>query len=334
MGKTNELKQLGTWLARMLGFMMLAFVVLLLAFEVYNPYAWRMGPGKPNSVREFRVQSSSGLEKKQVQAFNNIGCLGEPFRESDQRKRVFFIGSSTTLNSLMPFEHQWPTVAMKGASCWFNNAGIDGSGVREWIALLAVLQAYKPDVVVVLYSPRKQKSDTLSQAPRGGYVAQLKRLAFIQSMLVPYVYSLRASEQQEGHRMIDWHTLPYRTKPVDPLDEGMLAGQIRQANRLIEEIQRLGARPIIIAQPTPFGQYTEEGIRVGDLIMSHETQAYEHALADGLEAICQQKQIAFLHCRNFPKTFRYYYDLTHFNWEGNRAFGLYVRDSLHYFITH
>jgi hypothetical protein len=185
------------WSLRMLMLALLGLLVLTLAFEWYNPLGLLNSPGKPNQLKTFRMTVSGGEVKKQIQRFNNIGCLGENYADSITRPKVFFIGSSTTLNSLVPWASQWPVQLMRHCPYWFNNAGVDGSGVLFWKHMLASMAQYSPNYIVVLYSPRKSKVLDASELRSWWIWNRLKTLAFVRSVLIPYTYALRANKKQE-----------------------------------------------------------------------------------------------------------------------------------------
>ncbi|MBU3677244.1 MAG: hypothetical protein FGM54_08730 [Chitinophagaceae bacterium] len=316
------------WSLRMLMWASLGFVVLVFAFEWHNPLGLRYSPGKPNQVKSYRMKMLGGVLKQQVQTFNNIGCLGENYSDTITRPKVFFIGSSTTLNSMVPWDSQWSAQAMHGLPYWFNNAGVDGSGVGYWMKMLQSISAYSPNYIVVLYAPRKSKSSASPESTHWPMLNKLKELAFVQSVLIPYAYSLRANKKQEGYAVVDWRRLPSAKDSAEAIDTAYIQHSLKEAELLIDSIQAIGAIPVFIAQPTPFGNYEEDGIRVGNLALAPKEIALHTALAQGLQAICASRGMPFINGEQFPKTFRNYLDLSHFNEAGNKAFGAFIRDSL------
>ncbi|MGI9192890.1 MAG: hypothetical protein ACR2IL_12280 [Chitinophagaceae bacterium] len=329
MGITERKSVFLRWGLRISMMALLGFTVLLIAFEWYNPMGLIYSPGKPNQVKTFRMKMSGGETKQQVQTFNNIGCLGEAYSDTITRPKVFFMGSSTTLNCMVPWATQWVAQAMQGSPYWYNNAGVDGTGVRYWLDMLHAIAPYSPHYIVVLYAPRKSKSMASAKKSAWPGLKALKQLAFVQSVLIPYVYALRANRQQEGYAMVDWRSLPYAKGSAEALDTTYIQQSLTEAEILMDSIQAIGAIPVFIAQPTPFGNYEEAGIRVGDFALAPKEIARHTAMAQGLQAICQERGTPFINGEQFPKTFQYYLDLSHFNEVGNKAFGAFIRDSLH-----
>ncbi len=317
-----------SWFIRMMLWALFIFIGLILAFEVYNPFEWNKRPGKPYQTVRWANPGIVGLPNNLILQFNNIGCVGPNLTESTMPNRIFFVGSSTTKNTVTPFEKQWMSVAMQGIPGWYNNVGINGTSVHQWRMVVATLKPYKPTCIVILFALGKMPHPPRKWRPPFTSLSWIRETAFMKSLVMPFVKSIRLGEHYNDLKIVKWREIPYRTKPDKAIDPLHMADMMRGADTLIDDIKKMGAVPIIISQPTPFGKYMADGRDVGKMLDSEYIDGIYNELSVQLKTLCLNKNVHFIDGYAFPKTFDYYYDIEHFNVAGNVAFGEYIKKPL------
>lgn len=317
------------WVLRMGGYIVIASVVLVLAYEVYNPRANKVRVGEPNTTIMVNNALYNDLPKQLYVQYNNIGFTGPDYIDSIETRRIFFIGSSTTQNLYVPWQKTWIYAAMEGSGVWFNNAGIGGSAVNEWRQVVKSLKQYRPDFVVVLVSPFGAKDlEENALYSKLNVMKRIRKLNLLKHMVFPYYRSLSLFEKNIGHRLVKWSALPKDTLQTNTFELFKVAGCIEALNALIQDIKQIDAVPIFISQPTPFADYTESGIQVKylpDAQFEHDLHRY---FATQLDSLCHVNQVGFVDGFSFPPSLALYNDYTHFNIKGNAIFGRFIQKQL------
>lgn len=317
------------WVLRMTGFALLAFLVLLLAYEMYNPRENNVRVGEPNTSIMVNNSFYTDLPKQLLVRYNNIGFTGPDYNDSIRTPRVFFIGSSTTQNLYFPWQKTWIYTAMEGSGAWFNNAGIGGSAVNEWRQVVKSLKNYRPDVVVVLVSPYGKKDlEENALYSTSNIVKRIKKLNLLKHMVFPYYRSLSLVDKNMGHRLVNWSKLPKDTFQKNTFQYYKVAGCTEALNALIQDIKQIDAIPILISQPTPFGDYTESGVQVKYLPNAQFEYDIHRYFATQLDSLCRVNHVGFVDGFSFPPSLALYNDYTHFNIKGNALFGRFIQKRL------
>ena len=321
------------WFLGIIGWGVLFVISLWVAFELYNPYAWNKRAGKPYQTVRWVNPGIVGIPNNIFVQYNNIGCVGPHYEAETDTDRIFFVGSSTTKNALTPFDKQWMSVAMRGIPAWYNSVGVNGTSAREWTEMVLSLKAYKPKYIVVLFAVGKQKKPPRLWREPFTRLSWLRETALMKSLVLPFVESLRNGNKDNDMKIVRWREIPERTQPDKMVDTLHVTTMIKEASWLIDEIRNIGATPILISQPTPFGQYMADGRDVGKMVDSDYIDGIYKQLSMRLKILCLQKEVNFIDGYTFPKSFEYYYDIEHFNIHGNIQFGEYIHDSLRQYIT-
>ncbi len=325
----SNYKILLRWVFCMLGYVLIAFAVLVVAYEVYNPRANQLRVGEPNSHILVNNTLYQDLPSQLLLAYNNIGFVGADYNDTIQQSRVFFIGSSTTQNLHFPWLKTWIYTAMEGSDAWFNNAGIGGSAVNEWRQLVKSLKKYHPDFIVVLVSPFGEKDlEENALYSKLNLMVRIRKLKLLKQMVFPYYRSLLLGKKNIGHRSVNWSALPKDTLQINKFELYKVAGCTAALHALIQDIKQIGAIPILISQPTPYADYTESGIDVKYLPDAQFEYDLHRYFAGQLDSLCQANQVDFVDGFSLPPSLALYNDHTHFNTKGNLIFGHFIQKRL------
>lgn len=321
------------WLKRVAVYMVIILVTLVVVFEFYNPYGDIERAGLPKSTIQFHNQMFDDLPKEISVRFNNIGWLGQDYNDSVQGKRVFFIGSSTTQNIFITgIDNRWTDVAMAGVPYWYNNAALKGTAAGEWKKVVASLATYHPSHIVLMVTPFEPSDLHLTFFNSSGAIKQrILKLAFLKYVVSPYYITIRPANFEWGHK-IEWTELKLDTLQKKQFDSVAAAESVLAIAQVVDKIKEIGAVPILISQPTAYGNYYYQRVPVDQMIGSHYEQAIHDYFARKVKAICYAKGGYYIDGFSFPRSFDYYLDNVHFNKEGNKRFGAFVRDSLQKFL--
>ena len=306
---------------------MVALAAFTLSLEVWSPFEKKESAAYVSTNITYHNTLVEQLPEYIQVRYNNLGFIGEDFRDSITRPRVFFVGWSNTQSLYVTEGKKWTDFALADAKVWHNNAAADGTLIPSWCKIIGSLQYQKPDYVVALIDPfvgLKEKPKKRSD----GITGIISHLRIVDQILLPYLHSLR--EIKIGHKTVDWAALPaeggqhefIRLSTQDSLSV------VAQLDSLRNAIQAVGAMPIFISAPTPYGNYTDGAVNMGEKEKSVATDLQYQEFNAILKSYCQMNDCCFVNGYALQKKTAYFYDYSHFTYEGSEAFGLLVRGGL------
>lgn len=312
------------FILKTLVYLFLSVGALIIFFELYNPLATRNNKVFNDLTSTFRNEFIPELPKTITVSYNNIGYLGENWSDTIKRQKVLFIGSSTTQSFYIPYEYKWTTQAMHGFNCWYNNCGVDGADVSHWMKEIDKLSFIHPNYVVVMVNPFPFEEKRVNNK------AGIKNLEIVKSVVIPYYQSLLPDNKEIGHRKTDWNTLETINKTeVKATKSYDYERAVQSLDLLVSKIKSINAIPILISQPTPYGDYiNNKGMDIGAIKKSIQTDYDYSSFNNALEAFCNKGKVPYINGYSLEKNNEYFYDFTHFNIEGSNAFGKLVQTKL------
>lgn len=287
-----------------------------IALELYNPL--KTGA---KSTLVFINDKIPELPNQIKINFNNIGYIGENYSDTIQRKKICFIGSSKTLQIYIPFENQWSSQLFKNSNkYWFNNCGQDGTNIYNWINTTNEIKQIKPDFVVILMDPFDENIKI--QNSSRNKISKLSLFRFIAIPLYRMLQSYLGNNNMIGHGKTNWNNITKvnytKRNDYNHFDRNTMNQILLQQ---IESIKRINATPIFISCPTPFGDYTNnQNIKINKIKGSIETDMYFSSFSKLLDTFCKENKVCFINGYRLKKDTEYFYDNTHFNIKGSKAF--------------
>lgn len=316
--------------------MTLIVILLTLIFEILNPFPSRTGGGYRNRHIVLRNSLIKDLPEVVDLKYNNLGYFGENWSDTIRREKLLFLGSSTTLSHIIPHELSWPSQSVKGLPVWYNNAGIDGSGINEWIEEVKKTKTINPDYIIVLLYPFHDRFPGISNIPetKGQSADFFKNLVLVQSVLKPTYLSLLPKNREIGHKKINWFEYPKQQSSSQLRFQYEFKKSLQKLDALTKEILRIGAIPILISHPTPFGNYiNKDGIDFSLLKGSVEKDMLHQHFNAIIEDYSMKNKILYINGYQLEKKSDWFYDHAHFNLKGSAAFGRLIQNELKKFVV-
>lgn len=308
-------------------FLMITLVVFTLALEVWSPFEKPDGRTYVNTKITYHNTMVRQLPEYIRVRYNNVGLIGEDFHDTIRRPRLIFVGWSNTQCLYIDEGKKWTDVALANKAIWYNNAAADGTLIPTWCKIIRALNDKQPDFVVALIDPfvgLKEKPRKQEQ----GLIALIKKVNVMEQIIWPYVHSMK--EVKIGHKTIEWNKLP-KENGVNPFVKMTLADSLlvrSQLDLLRLTIKSIGARPIFISAPTPYGDYVDKSVNMGEKEKSLQIDRQYDEFDRFLEAYCQESGSCYIRGYGLKKSLDYFYDYSHFTYNGSNAFGKYIEKPL------
>ncbi len=294
-----------------------------------------------------------GLEREIRHSKNNIGFRGPDWSSSSSGERWFFVGGSTTEGFYISNGATWPELvgdALAGFSpgLWVNNAGLDGHTTFGHAVLLDQhISKLEPTAVFFLIGV----NDIGAEAPvffdeylrpelAGNMLERfgiwLNNHSHIAQLALVVRRSIRAKQFGLSHNAIDLEKVNLLPEPIAEdkareVMEGHLAYVAAYRDRvrlLVEAVQRLGARPVLITQPALYGQPSADASRDWSLLPMPDRFGVVDGITkwrvqelynDVLRTLAASEGLLLIDLAvSLPKDDAYFYDQVHFNLQGEK----------------
>lgn len=326
-----------------------------LALRIYNPVPSAVKNGKlllpANQQRVFTNTWISKLDKKILYSKNSLGFRGPELPgNKNNLLTIITVGGSTTECKYLSDSATWPArlyglLHHNDPAVWLNNAGIDGHTTFGHLALIRdYIIKLKPRFVLLMTGVNDVELDAADEfdlalnkdVNTGSVKALLKSLANYTELGRAFLnyYQLRVSFKKGlVHREIKIKELT-----DNPLQETVISSRLaRQATYLaayrqrIDSIIRLcraaGIQPVLITQPSLYGNYTDPatGVVMGNKWFSRNADGENCSLMekilesynDVLRSFSGDVPVIDL-SRRMPKNSSLFYDFTHVTDSGAR----------------
>ena len=273
-----------------------------------------------------------------------MGFRGEaPPKNFAEYLTIIAIGGSTTACELISDNKTWCDILAvnlksKFKSLWLNNAGLDGHSTYGHIVLMEdYIIKIRPKVVLFLVgandigleTPRIYDQDQFKK-PLTGLVAPLWDSLVNKSEVLNYSINFcrffKAKRRGLTHTLWNFHEMnqfdiPAEKVPLIMLEQKQkyLTPYAERLNRLIEISRQNSIEPVLITQPSVFGDLVDPTTGI-NLARVNSTgwngKVYWQVLElynDVVRNIAAEHQVGLIDlAREMPKRTEYYYDIYHF----------------------
>ncbi len=335
------------WLRRgLLCALALLFSVLAaeVGLRVWNPIVLRTrGDDIVLPTRlEFRFQNvaSAKLDRDVVVRRNSLGCRGpEPPADFAAHLTLVAMGGSSTECWALTEGKTWCDLLASAldrslSGTWLANAGLDGHSTFGHLRLLEqVVARLRPDYLLLLVGLNDLDRTDLNEfdvridPAQAGLGAWLVRHSEFLSTIQALWRSLAAKQLGLEHKWeLDPRTAERRADAPEAVaaylsrqDQGCLPGYERRLRLLVELARGRGIRPILLTQPSLFGDFVDPatGVAFGELrFAGHCARTLGLALErynDVTRRVAKELGVpCFDLAAELPKDSRLFYDWFHF----------------------
>jgi lysophospholipase L1-like esterase len=340
-------------LARLVGQVGLALLVLEVALRLHNPFPFRVHGNRiilpVHQVYTFDNRGATKLDPITHHTKNSLGFRGpDPPRDLARRLTILTVGGSTTECLFLSDGKTWTDVlaralALKWPEAWVNNAGLDGQSTYGHLVLLKNIEL-RPTVAVFLVGANDvglEAANTYDTA----LVPNRPRWRALATFVVDHSETLsvaenllraeRARQRGFGHSQIDLATARRLTldgREMDAIVEKYrhsLDGYAARLADIADFCRANGIEPVFITQPALFGDTTDLATGV-DLrtvqVNGRGNGTLEWRLLEMTNEVTRQvaavRQVLLIDlARELPKDSRLFYDFLHFTNEGAQRVG-------------
>ncbi len=314
-------------------YFIMCIVLFAVCLQVYDPLVGDDFSANINRTMYYKNDKIPELPAIIHKQYNNIGEFGENYSDTIKRKKIFFVGSSTTQSFYLGFNESWIGRLELDKQYWVNNAGIDGASIDVMDnAIDKYLQKFHPDYIIVLLNPFNYKE---VNGKKQGWIDKVRLYS---SILKPYAricyqqfQKIFKSKIMIGHQKAEWQKLErnlsktaiQKIQPTYEADK-----YFSNLDQMTAAIKKIGAIPIYISDATPFGDYSDHSMDIGMIKGSIEEDYTFRDFNQKLHVYCQSNNIKFVDGYSMPKSISYYYDYSHFNYKGSVQFANFIRKAL------
>jgi lysophospholipase L1-like esterase len=329
--------------------LLLSFLLLEGLLRVFQPIEYRVKGQKLKLPRDKKYQFTNDKTDKLDRVIstnrNHLGFRGGmPPKDFTDYVTIIAVGGSTTACEMVSDGKTWTDLladqlTSRLGPVWLNNAGLDGTSTYGHLILMEdYLIKMRPKVVLLLVGANDiglgnyNKWDLESlKKPTTGYMASLWAKLINASEVLGYAINFqryaRAKKLGLTHQIFDFADLPptnYTQEGVDKLlqlhRQSYLQPFQKRLVRLIEICRQNGIEPVLITQPTAFGEvidpttgtdlgragtYGLSGKAFWRLLELYNGVTRDTAAQYGVELIDLAGEM--------PKSSAYYYDAYHFS---------------------
>jgi lysophospholipase L1-like esterase len=364
----SRLRNLGKNLLLLVVSLILVLGLGELTLRFYNPFGFRMKGDHiilPRNRKEIIYhQDARKLDPVVVHQKNSLGFRGpEPPADFAHWLTLVAVGGSTTECFELPEEKTWPFLLGQELQqdchrVWLNNAGFCGySTFGHLILLRDYLVKLKPKVLLFLvgindvgvagareYDTRLKTWNFRSLERLLASLAEDSELAAASVNLYRYFFPksvMAVAAREMGEKDLGQYRQgrtpegekrailrQHREKYLGPYQERVVA--------LIRMSRTHGLEPVLLTQPVLYGKGVDDvtGINLETLQVTPEMDgatAWEvlELYNDAVRTTGRQQGVLVIDlARELPKSSRYYYDLMHFTYAGNRRVAALIRQQL------
>jgi lysophospholipase L1-like esterase len=339
--------------------MVIVFVLLEIAFRIYNPVGARVRGSEivlpvGHVYRFDNGPRVAKIERHTVHTKNSLGFRGpDPPRDFAERLTILTIGGSTTEELFVSDGRTWTDELTRRLQrdfpdVWVNNAGIDGHTTYGHLVLLqSVVVRLRPRVAIFLVGANDvglEQANTFDQGvllSRAGVQRMVNAVAThseVVSFGLNLVRAARARERGLGHSELHLPTAPHLVLSPGVMEHTVqqhrrsLPGYAARLHAIVDLTTANGIVPVLVTQPALFGATIEPTTGV-DLsyvqVSGRGNGALEWQLLelvnDQTRRVAHERGVFLIDlARELPKDARLFYDFLHFSNEGSAQVGAIV----------
>jgi hypothetical protein len=345
--------------------LLIALLLCELILRLYNPFNNFTRKGKlilpANQQAVFDNKWIPQLDRTIFYSRNALGFRGPmPADSISQLNSIICIGGSTTECRFLSDSTTWPfllgaALADSIPNVWVNNAGIDG---HSTFGHLLLLQEYilklQPKYVLFLTGINDVETgapvsfDAMNENKLD--ISSVKR--FLKSAANKteigstafQLYSIQlAYKKGLIHKEVSFGSLPDTILPAATIaqelnkQEPFLTGYQNRLQQLIQLCKNNGITPILLTQPSLYGNYTDPttGLPMGNKYLLTATAIRNNSLQEQLleqyndvvRSFSKEVPVIDL-AKLMPKNTAYYYDFIHFNNSGAALVSLKLKNEM------
>jgi lysophospholipase L1-like esterase len=342
-------------LARLVGQVGLALLVLEIALRLHNPFPFRVHSNRiilpVHQVYTFDNHGATKLDPITHHTKNSLGFRGpDPPRDFARRRTILTVGGSTTECLFLSDGKTWSDVLARALvrrwpDTWLNNAGLDGQSTYGHLVLLHnIVVELRPTVAVFLVGANDVGLETANTYDTA-LVPHRPRWRALATFVVDHSETLsvaenllraeRARQRGFGHSQIDLATARRLTLDGREMDatvekyRSSLDGYAARLADIVDFCRANGIEPVFITQPALFGDTTDPATGV-DLrtvqVNGRGNGTLEWRLLEMTNDVTRQvaavRRVFLIDlARELPKDSRLFYDFLHFTNEGAQRVG-------------
>jgi lysophospholipase L1-like esterase len=325
----------------------LSFILLEGLLRIFQPIEYRVRGNKiwlPQDRKyQFTNNKTDKLDKIIYNYRNHIGFRGEPPpKKFAEYLTIIAIGGSTTACEFISDNKTWcDLLAVKLKSkfkhLWLNNAGIDGHSTYGHLVLMEdYIIKIRPKVVLFLVganevgleTPRIYDTDQLKKPLTGLFLLwdNLVNKSEVLNYSINFFRFSKAKKRGLTHTVWDFYKTNQIDIPENEVPQILLEQKQKyvkpyaeRLNKLIEMCRQNSIEPVLITQPTVFGDLIDPttGIDLGrTYAMGWNGKVFLQVLElynDVMRKIAAEHHVGLIDlARKMPKRTDYYYDIFHF----------------------
>ena len=328
--------------------LLLSFILLEGLLRIFQPIEYRVRGNKIWLPQDRKYQLTNDktdkLDKIVYTSRNHMGFRGEPPPKNfAEYSTIIAIGGSTTACELISDNKTWCdllAVKLKSRfkSLWLNNAGLDGHSTYGHIVLMEdYIIKIRPKVVLFLVgandigleTSRIYDKEQLKKPLTGLFVPLWDNLVNKSEVLnysINFCRFFKAKRRGLTHTLWDFHSMNQFDIPADKVPlilleqkQKYLTPYAERLNRLIEISRQNSIEPVLITQPSVFGDLVDPttGINLARVnstgwngkVFWQVLELYN----DVVRKIAAEHHVGLIDlAREMPKRTEYYYDTLSF----------------------
>jgi hypothetical protein len=334
-------------LAVLLG-VLISFILLEGLLRIFRPIEYRVKGHKLKLPRDKKYQFTNDktdkLDRVIATSRNHLGFRGEmPPKNFAAYVTIVAVGGSTTACEAISDGKTWCDILAGKLTAglgpvWLGNAGLDGTSTYGHLVMMEdYLIKMRPKVVLFLVGANDINLEAYSdwdiefmKKPVAGFMAPLMERLINESEVLGYAINFyryaKARRLGLTHQIFDFAKLPPTDLPQATVDALLQAHQERylkpfnrRLTRLMEISRENSIEPVLITQPSVFGEVIDPATgadlgRASTYELNGKTLWQQLELYNDVVRATALKQGVLLIdlAREMPKSSAYFYDTYHF----------------------
>ncbi len=345
----------------------ITIVFLEIILRVYYPFQrkirghkWEMST---NITYHLKNNFNKKLDSIVINKRNGIGFRGEdPTSDINERLTIVTIGGSTTACTFLSEGKTWTDrlgIKLKELypSLWINNAGLDGHSTYGHLNLMYYYfpeLSFKPKIALFLIGANDVDRNDLASIDSSlnkNIFFETKKWLMEHSETINFLNDLKW-ELHPGDIFTDkqnWNFTHFQSVHLTPeyIDsalqkQDMILGSFRKRlNELIELCTKYNIQPLLITQPSIFGDGTLGGgdpaidfhvfkTRENGQLFWMKLELYNNITKE----VAREKQVPCIDLATLmPKDTLYYYDIVHYTNEGAQKVACIIYDGMKNYLA-